>query len=160
MSSDTRVQGFDWAHLLFSFNGRTRRSHFWLGWLIWLGLTVVAGWLPLIGLVLLIALLWPGFAIVVKRLHDMGLSGWIAAVPFAVNTLGFIYMAFSIGASIMTNRAALENEDPAAIMALIGPLFFIPLVLLLLNLGFLLWIGLTDSKPGDNAHGPNPKALA
>ena len=27
----------------------------------------------------------------------------------------------------------------------------------LVNLAFLLWIGLTDSQPGDNRFGPNPK---
>lgn len=31
---------FDWQSLLFKFEGRTRRSHFWIGWLILLGVGV------------------------------------------------------------------------------------------------------------------------
>jgi len=78
----SQIQSFDWQKLLFSFEGRTRRSHFWIGWLICLGVGVVAGWIPLIGFFISIALIWPNLAITVKRLHDMGMSGWIAAVPF------------------------------------------------------------------------------
>ncbi len=65
----------------------------------------------------------------------------------------------SVGASVFMNAAALENEDPAAIMALIGPLFGIFGILFLVNFGFLLWVGLSEGKPGTNKYGPNPKGL-
>ncbi|HVL41489.1 MAG TPA: DUF805 domain-containing protein, partial [Brevundimonas sp.] len=68
--TSSQIQSFDWQKLLFSFEGRTRRSHFWIGWLICLGVGVVAGWIPpLAGLVSLL-LIWPNVAITVKRLHD------------------------------------------------------------------------------------------
>jgi uncharacterized membrane protein YhaH (DUF805 family) len=41
--SSHQIQSFDWQKLLFSFEGRIRRSHFWIGWLICLGVGVVAG---------------------------------------------------------------------------------------------------------------------
>lgn len=65
MSQETSYQGqtLDWQKLLFSFEGRTRRSQFWIGWLICLGAGVVAGWIPLIGFFLSIALIWPNLAI-------------------------------------------------------------------------------------------------
>lgn len=56
---------------MFSFEGRTRRSHFWIGWLICLGVGVVAGWIPIIGALISLLLIWPNLAIPVKRLHDM-----------------------------------------------------------------------------------------
>ena len=155
----SQVQAFDWQKLLFSFEGRTRRSHFWIGWLICLGIGVVAGWIPLIGFVISIALIWPNLAITVKRLHDMGMSGWIAVVPIVANIVGVIMIFMSVGASIFMNAAALENEDPAAIMALIGPMFGILGILFLVNFGFLLWVGLYDSKPGSNKYGANPKGM-
>ena len=154
-----QVQSFDWQKLLFSFEGRTRRSHFWIGWLICLGAGVVAGWIPLIGFFISIALIWPNLAITVKRLHDLGLSGWIAAVPFVANIIGFIMIFVSVGASVFMNATALENEDPAAILALIGPAIGILGLLLLVNFGFLLWVGLVDGKPGSNKYGSNPKGL-
>lgn len=156
--SQTQVSSFDWKHLFFSFEGRTRRSHFWIGWLVCLGLGVVFGWIALLGFVLSIALIWPNLAITVKRLHDMGHTGWLAAIPYAVGILGTIVAFIMIGASAFINAAALENEDPAAIMALIGPAFGLFGLMFLVGLAFLLWIGLTDGQAGDNRFGPNPKA--
>jgi len=155
----TSGSGFDFKTALFSFEGRLRRSHFWIGWLICLGIGVVAGWIPLIGFIISLGLIWPNLAITVKRLHDMGLTGWLAAIPFVANIVGVVMMFVSVGASVFMNAAALENEDPAAIMALIGPMFGIIGILVLVNLGFLLWIGLTEGKPGPNKYGPNPKGL-
>ena len=155
----SQVQSFDWQKLLFSFEGRTRRSHFWIGWLICLGIGVVAGWIPLVGFIISIGLIWTNLAITVKRLHDMGLSGWVAVVPVVANIVGFIMMFVSLGASFFMNATALENEDPAAILALLGPIFGILGLMLLVNFGFLLWTGLVDSKPGSNKYGSNPKGM-
>ena len=85
--SHTQVQSFDWKHLFFSFEGRTRRSHFWIGWLVCLGAGVVFGWIPLLGFILSIAMIWPNLAITVMRLHEMGHTGWLAAIPYVVGIL-------------------------------------------------------------------------
>jgi uncharacterized membrane protein YhaH (DUF805 family) len=155
----SQVQSFDWQKLLFSFEGRTRRSHFWIGWLICLGIGVVAGWIPLVGFIISIGLIWTNLAITVKRLHDMGMSGWVAIVPIVANIVGFIMMFVTVGASLFMNATALENEDPAAVLALFGPVLGILGLMGLVNLGFLLWIGLADGKSGSNKYGSNPKGL-
>ncbi|MFN3352755.1 MAG: DUF805 domain-containing protein [Brevundimonas sp.] len=152
-----QVAGFDWQHLLFSFNGRSRRSHFWIGWLILLGVGVVAGWLPLIGALISLALIWPNLAIGVKRLHDMGHTGWLIVVPWAVTIIGTFVAFGSVGVQAILNAQALENDDPAAIFALIGPMFGWFGLIILVNLGFLLWIGLTEGTRGPNRFGPDPK---
>ena len=157
MESSNQVQSFDWQKLLFSFEGRTRRSHFWIGWLICLGAGVVAGWIPLLGGLISLALIWPNLAISVKRLHDMGQSGWLIAIPWVVSIVGIFVAVGMIGVSALTNTAALEREDPAAILALVGPAIGLFGLLLLVNLGFLLWIGLFEGQRGDNRYGPNPK---
>lgn len=155
--TSSQIQGFDWQKLLFSFEGRTRRSHFWIGWLICLGASVVAGWIPLLGILISIGLIWPNVAITVKRLHDMGKSGWFAVIPWIVTIAGACFAFATMGISAVTNTAALEREDPAAILALIGPAMGVFALVCLVGLGFLLWIGITDSQPGDNRFGPNPK---
>ena len=157
MESSNQVQSFDWQKLLFSFEGRTRRSHFWIGWLICLGAGVVAGWIPLLGGLISLALIWPNLAISVKRLHDMGQSGWLVAIPWVASIVGIFVAVGMIGVSALTNTAALEREDPAAILALVGPAIGLFGLLLLVNLGFLLWIGLSEGQRGDNRYGPNPK---
>ena len=155
----SHIQAFDLQKLMLSFEGRTRRSHFWIGWLILLGAGVVAGWLPIIGFLISIALIWPNLAITAKRLHDMGHTAWLMVIPWIVNIVGGVFIFMTVGATAFFNASALENEDPAAIMALLGPMFGGLALLALVNLGFLLWIGLTDSQAGSNRFGPNPKGL-
>lgn len=153
----SQTQTLDWQKLLFSFEGRTRRSQFWIGWLICLGAGVVAGWIPLIGFFLSIALIWPNLAISVKRLHDMGHTGWLVVVPWVVSIIGTIAAFSMMGVSALSNASALEEGDPAAILGLLGPAMGLVAVIGLICLGFLLWIGLSDSQPGENRYGPNPK---
>lgn len=157
--NSSQIQAFDWQKLLFSFEGRTRRSHFWIGWLICLGISVVAGWIPILGWIITVALIWPNLAIAVKRLHDMGRSGWLVAIPWVATFIGTFVGIAMIGVTAVANHAALDREDPVAILALIGPAIGLFILILVINLGFLLWIGVTDSQPGDNRFGPNPKAL-
>jgi uncharacterized membrane protein YhaH (DUF805 family)/cold shock CspA family protein len=149
----TQVGGFDFQRALLSFQGRLRRSHFWIGWLIILAANVVTSWIPFVGLLLL----WPTFAIGVKRLHDMGLTGWLVVLPWVLNIVGTIAMVASIGVQAIMNASALEAEDPAAIVALMAPVFGWLGLLLLANLGFLLWIGLVEGTRGSNRYGEDPK---
>jgi len=153
------TDSFDFKTVLFSFQGRTRRSHFWIGWLICLGIGVVAGWIPILGGLISLALIWPNLAITVKRLHDMGQTGWLAAIPYVVTIGGIIGIISTVGLSYFMNAEGLQNEDPAAIMAVVGPALGIGLLMFLVGLGFLLWVGLSDGQRGDNRFGPNPKGL-
>jgi len=157
MESSTQVQSFDWKHLFLSFEGRTRRTHFWIGWLVCLGLGVVFSWIPILGFFLSIALIWPNLAITVKRLHDMGQTGWLAAIPYVVGFVGLMVAFSMIGAAAFMNAAAFEGDDVAAVLAIVGPAIGIFGLVCLVGLGFLLWVGLTDSQRGDNRFGPNPK---
>ena len=151
------TDSFDFKTALFSFQGRLRRQHFWIGWLICLGVGVVAGWIPFLGLLVSLALIWPNLAITVKRLHDMGQSGWLAAIPFVAGVVGAIAIFITVGSVIMASGGNIDSEDPATVLALIGPSFGILGLLFLLQVGFLIWIGVTDSQRGDNRFGPNPK---
>jgi len=152
------IAGFDWKQLLFSFNGRIRRSHFWIAWLIVLGVNVVISWIPIINL-LGFLLIWPFTAIAVKRLHDMGRPAWFVAIPWIASilltTIGFMM----IGMSVFAAGGGHYDAAPGAFFALMGPGLGAFLLSGVLWLGFLLWIGLVEGQPGDNAYGPNPKGL-
>lgn len=147
----------DWQHLMLRFDGRIRRTHFGIAWLVLFGVSIVLGFIPFLGFILSIALIWPNLAIAVKRLHDMGQSGWLAAIPYVVAFVGTIVAFSMMGFGALMNAERLENEDPSAILALIGPAFGIFGLMALIGLGFLLWIGLTPGQPGTNRYGPNPK---
>ena len=153
--------GFDFKSAMLSFEGRLRRSHFWIGVLIIFGANVVLGWIPIIGLLVTLALIWSNVAISVKRLHDMGKSGWFVLAPyvigFGLTIIGVVMMFGGIAASGMSD--GYNDGNPAAFFALMGPAFGLFAIAGLVSLAFLLWIGLTDSQPGDNRFGPNPKGL-
>jgi uncharacterized membrane protein YhaH (DUF805 family) len=111
----------DFRHLFLSFEGRTRRLHFWIGLLIiWVvdgivsSMTFGAGlggaalrgnpfaiWsafsgVGLLGGLILLALVWPALAIQVKRWHDRDKTGWmvlINLIPF----VGFIWTVVECG---------------------------------------------------------------
>ena len=51
------------------------------------------------------------------------------------------------------------ETNPAAVFAMMAPGFGAFALAGLVPLAFLLWIGLTDSQPGENRFGPNPKGL-
>lgn len=150
------VDSFNFQQVLFSFNGRIRRQHFWIGWLICLGAGVVLGWIPLLGTLLSIALIWPNLAISVKRLHDMGQSGWLIVIPWIAGIGGVIAAFMTVGVAALTS-GYVNTDDPAAVLAIIGPMFGILGIVALIQLGFLLWIGISDGQRGDNRFGPDPK---
>lgn len=87
----------------------------------------------------------------------MGHTGWLVVVPWVVSIIGTIAAFSMMGVSALSNASALEEGDPAAILGLLGPAMGLVAVIGLICLGFLLWIGLSDSQPGENRYGPNPK---
>lgn len=109
------------------FNGRARRKEYWMFVLFNILFSVIAMMLdnvlgiamegiyygPLYGIYLL-AIILPSLAVAVRRLHDIGKSGWMILITF---------------------------------IPLIGGIWLLVLLV-------------TDSKPGDNQYGPNPKEIA
>ncbi len=102
------------------FSGRARRKEYWMYFLFYIIFYLVLFAIDMVlkigilALIYALALLIPSIAVSVRRLHDIGKSGWfilIALIP-------------AIGAII------------------------------------LLIFMVTDSNPGDNQYGPNPKQTA
>jgi uncharacterized membrane protein YhaH (DUF805 family) len=155
-----QAYGFNLLHVLFSFQGRLRRQHFWIGWLICLGVGAALSWIPLLGWMLSIALIWPNLAIAVKRLHDMGQSGWLIAIPLVAGMVGLggmIVTFFSAGLLAADGSGPFETQDPAAIASVFGPALGFVALSFLIQLGFLLWIGCSDSQRAENRFGPDSK---
>ena len=87
-----------------NFNGRARRKEYWMWYLFYLIVLIVAtfldnifgtvidgvvyGWLyVLTGLIHFI----PGFAVAIRRLHDVGKSGWFLLIGF-IPLIGAIWL--------------------------------------------------------------------
>jgi len=150
--------GYDWQYALLKFDGRLRRQDFWISFLILFGVSFVTSFIPLINMVIGLALIWPNVAITVKRLHDMGKSGWLTLIPYAGVIIGSFVM-FAGGAGAFLAAAATGDASALATAGGLGAIGLGVLIMLVTSIGFLIWIGVTDSQPGTNQYGPNPKGL-
>ena len=98
----------EWVNLYLSvvktkyaaFNGRARRKEYWCFTLINIAISVVLGIIggiikfSFLGMIFTLAILVPGIAVSIRRLHDIGKSGWwllIALVPI-VGALYLLYL--------------------------------------------------------------------
>jgi uncharacterized membrane protein YhaH (DUF805 family) len=133
------------------FQGRVRRTEFWYYVLAYVVIYVIAAILQsvlgthvLTGL-LSLALLLPSLGIAVRRLHDIGKSGWwvlLAAVPA-------VLMVVLTALAIMTGS--------------IGSLFLTATLLPLLCLAaaaLLIYWYAQPGVAGPNEYGPDPKGVA
>jgi len=137
------------------FSGRAPRAEYWwytLGIIVvaiilnvvesLLGLSRMIGPYGPLSALCMLALLVPGLAVTVRRLHDTNRSGWwilVAVIPYAI--LGFM-MARSATSTDMSGQASVGLFG---IIALIGG------VVLLV---FMILAG----TAGDNRYGPDPYA--
>lgn len=150
------LNAFDFKTALFKFDGRLSRQNFWIGFAILYGAGLVLSIIPLIQFIAPLALIWPNLAVMVKRLHDMGKSGWLAAIPIVS---GVIASIASIAAIAVFLFAAYGETMDASILGILVPTMLLIGITALINIGFLIWIGVVDSQPGSNKYGPNPKGL-
>ena len=85
------------------FNGRARRKEYWLFTLVYILLIVLAviimSIIPFLGMIIYAAaglgLLLPSLAVAVRRLHDVGKSGWfllLALVPIISLYLLYLFI--------------------------------------------------------------------
>ncbi|MDQ0316652.1 DUF805 domain-containing protein [Amorphus orientalis] len=106
--SQTKISNVIWV--VFGFDGRISREPYWLGFLLVSLLASIAltpyrpqgdeqVMMDAGFLVILCVALWSELALVVKRLHDRGLSGWFAALLFVplLNLVVFIVLGLLPG---------------------------------------------------------------
>ena len=87
-------------HKYADFNGRARRKELWMYFLVYIILMVLLscieallGIAPLLSGILGLALFLPSFAVGVRRLHDVGKSGWWLFVSL-IPIIGIIYILY------------------------------------------------------------------
>jgi uncharacterized membrane protein YhaH (DUF805 family) len=128
--------------------GRARRAEYWWWQLFSFVVAVVAALVDIMAfgmntytnqantqafyLIASLALLAPSVSLLSRRLHDIGLSGWLAAALY-----GLYFVAAMMMASAMEMGAVLFGAGVLAALV----------------------VGIIPSAPGPNQYGPNPKGL-
>ena len=133
---------------LTDFSGRSRRTEFWLFWLVALILQMITSYIDtatgqpnLLGgmgpvtLVATLILLTPAATVGIRRLHDIGRSGWWMLL-FGLPYLGWLVSIETGSQSVITSLA------------------------LLLGSVILLVLLVQPGTPAENAFGPDPKSGA
>lgn len=151
--------------LLFSFNGRIGRSQYWLAAI---GLNVVYAMLlvalgsmlgpfpqkldpatllgnSLLQLIASVLMTWCGLAVQVKRFHDRGQSGWLAALPL----LPIVMIVWTVLDGIF------NGHPPQAVLGTIMPFI---VLLLLISLFFFVNLGCLPGVDGPNKYDGGPTA--
>lgn len=144
----------NWTNLFFSPDGRIGRQDYWIAWVIIFAANFVLGWtmvVPLLGL-------YCWICISAKRFHDMGKSGWLAAIPVVASVVALVALFPMFGALFAAAAVAGDNEEAmaAAVMSAVGGSALVICAVGMLKLGFWIWQGVADSEPGENRYGPRP----
>jgi uncharacterized membrane protein YhaH (DUF805 family) len=117
-------------------NGRASRSVFWQYILVYLlidfALSII--WQGLAGL-LSLALFLPTLGVSVRRLHDIGKSGWLVLLPTIPSLLA------------------------GAFMFVFWPLAIVAVLAALICIGYLIYLYAQPGVAGSNEFGPAPDAL-
>lgn len=145
------------THVLFSPNGRIGQKEFWIGVLILIAANIVASFIPLLGFIISLALIWVGIAVYGKRLHDAGKSAWLHAIPWAVSivlmTIGVVMAGGAVFTAMMGGG---DDVDVATVMAGAGAASLFFLLSFLVWFAYTIWVGLLKGDAGDNRFGPAP----
>jgi uncharacterized membrane protein YhaH (DUF805 family) len=139
----------DWVGLFLRLDGRIGRKAFWLGFLAVVGGLLVADMMTRgvgAAALLTILLLYPLVAVMVKRLHDRGRSGWWAAVVAA--PVGVSILAALIARFVGFGEVGIQAAAKGGIWVSVAVLAAVAIV----ELGF------RRGDPGYSEHGPPPLA--
>lgn len=122
---------------------------FWLGWLALVGVGHFAGFAPVIGAVVIAFLAYCSVCLHIKRLHDLGRTGWWVVAIVAA----WLVIVAAPAATAMFARAG--HQDPV----LTGSLL-ITGAGLIVWLGFMIWLGFVKGQTDENRYGAPPTTLA
>ena len=140
--------------LFLSANGRIGQKDFWIGWLILFVANIVLGMIPVLGMLISLALIYPSICIYSKRLHDFGKTGWLAAVPFAIGLVAGVFAMFAGGAAMFGAASGNAAAASGGFMAALAGMGLVMLLAFAAWIGFTLWVGLSKGDPAANQYGP------
>lgn len=151
------------------FSGRATRAEYWWWTLATTGIFVVlgvlilllpdaAGILSLAEALFAFAILLPTWTVTMRRLHDIGKTGWWIVAWVIIGSVSGIFIV--VGAVLAVGLAFLGDLLGEGGLTTIG--YVVLIVGLVPYAGTLLWMIAWLARQGDtgyNRHGPDPRAM-
>lgn len=149
----------DLTNILLSPNGRIGRQPYWIAILVLLGANMVANFIPVVGQIASLVSIYFYVCVYSKRLHDLGMSGFVQIIAWLLSLAAFIGAIVMIIPTIIT--MAQGGVDDAALLreVLLGSGAVIGLSLLSMTIivAFVVWLGVAPGQRGPNPYGPDPR---
>lgn len=145
-----------------TFKGRARRSEFWFWYLFTVIVNLIFSWIPFASL-LTLALMLPSLAVTIRRLHDIGRSGWwtllsfvpsLIAISLLIALLGSTFVSIALGGNYDPNEIVNSMNSNIGLLAM----YLLSIIITLICSIIFLIMLCQDSKTDENKYGPNPKA--
>ncbi|MBI3705616.1 MAG: DUF805 domain-containing protein [Rhizobiales bacterium] len=135
-----------WIKLFTSPSGRISRRQFWLHGVLPIVVgNIVLGWIPILGQLVSLVLLWGTICIGFKRFHDLGYPGWYSLLYLVPMVAGVVIFSLGLFMTSFVNMAWLLAEILWGIAFLIG-------------LAQLIFVYIRVGQEGPNQYGPDPLA--
>lgn len=136
---------------IFQMKGRSRRSEFWWTQLLVYILSILLT--PIAGSILSLLTI----PLKVRRLHDVGRSGWWLAISIILDVFFFFFLFYIIFSFIVSN-SDIDSFDGSELTSLLLKYLLFLLATVIYNIIMLIFYCM-DSEPGTNSYGPSPKYI-
>ncbi len=146
----------DWQNLLFNVEGRISARDYWKGVAVIIGGNILLNFLPLIGGLVWLVLIWVGIAVYGKRLHDTGRTAWFHALPWVFNIVIFAIGATLLGGVVLAAFLSDGEVDPLMIISAGGAGALLLALGQLIWLVYTIWLGFASGAGGANRFGDAP----
>jgi uncharacterized membrane protein YhaH (DUF805 family) len=140
------------------FTGRSNRQEYWISVALLIVVAVVLNLFDMQATYMAITIMW--IITWLRRLHDVNLSGWWAALPIGVvfALVGGL-IAFG-GHDVVTMFQAVEAGDDGALSGnAAGLLVGTVLLCIVIQFGFTIWLGAKRGTDGKNKFGAPPEPI-
>lgn len=143
------IKSRNWVEFYMSPSGRISRREYWLlGFLPIMGVSLVLGWIPIIGQILGLITTWSlSIALAFKRFHDRGMSGWWTMLPSVPGIIGLVMVI-----------SAFFSSSYGPDQGVLGAGVTLMVIAFLIQIGFLIGVFCQRGVEGPNVYGPDPLA--
>lgn len=141
-----------------NFNGRARRSEYWyytlasiiIGIILMvidsvLNLKIGSSDSGILNSIYSLAVIVPGLAVATRRIHDIGKSGWIIVIVYAIMIAAAVVL-------VVGSLGAIAGQ------ASFGLAMILPILVIFAVAIYMLVLFCTEGDNGQNEYGPDPKA--